>query len=220
MQSHTNHDIYKSIIKSQHCQRNWNLDKQIPEEDMKVLIDAATQCPSKQNIAFYKVHFIQDRLLIEDIHEWTRGFITKDHPSGAETNTQVLANLLILFEMENIEKRLSEDNVSRNSHSREFLSNSGWTDRSKKQLLRDAYTSVGVAAGYLNLAATLMGYSTGCCQCFEAGEVKKIALLDGEPLLLMGIGFNNKDKNRRRHHIRDDFMFSTKKKQEIQIKFW
>jgi len=34
----TYNDIRKAVIRSQHCQRNWNLDKQIPEEDIDLLI--------------------------------------------------------------------------------------------------------------------------------------------------------------------------------------
>lgn len=61
----TYNDIRKAVIRSQHCQRNWNLDKVIPEEDIDLLVHAVTQCPSKQNISFYKVHFITDRNVIE-----------------------------------------------------------------------------------------------------------------------------------------------------------
>ena len=92
-----NTEISKAIVKSQHCQRNFDLTKKIPDEDFELLKKSVTECPSKNNIAFYKVHFIEDRYLIEDIHEQTRGFVTNQHESGYETNTQVLANLLVLF---------------------------------------------------------------------------------------------------------------------------
>ena len=45
-------DIKKAVIRSQHCQRNFDLTKSIPENDLELLIHAATNCPSKQNIAF------------------------------------------------------------------------------------------------------------------------------------------------------------------------
>jgi hypothetical protein len=48
----THVDIKKAITKGQHCQRNWDLYKDIPEEDMDLLIHSVTQCPSKQNTAF------------------------------------------------------------------------------------------------------------------------------------------------------------------------
>lgn len=211
-----NKDISNAIIKSQHCQRNWDLSKSIAEDDMTLLIHAATQCPSKQNVAFYKAHFITDRALIEDIHNTTRGFTTKEHPSGAETNTQTLANLLVMFEMVDLEETILNDDKSRNDHTRSFLEN-GWDEENLTQLTRDAYTAVGVAAGYLNVTATLMGYSTGCCQCYDAEKLQQVACIKGKPLLLMGIGFSQDGVNRRKHHIRDDFMFSTKKKQPIEI---
>ena len=46
-----NKNIIKAIHASQHTQRNYDLDKKIPIEDIKTIITAATQCPSKQNLA-------------------------------------------------------------------------------------------------------------------------------------------------------------------------
>jgi nitroreductase len=211
-----NKDINDAIIRSQHTQRNWDLSKSIPDDDMELLITAATQCPSKQNVAFYKVHFITDRDMIEDIHDTTRGFTTSEHPSGAETNTQTLANLVIMFEMLDLDSTLKDDTVSRNTHTRDVLEN-GWSEDSMRQLKRDAYTAVGVAAGYLNVVATLLGYSTGCCQCFNGDTLRQVTVTEGEPLLLMGIGYKDPDKTRRQHQTRDDFTFSTKKKQPIEV---
>ena len=105
--------IEKAVIRSQHCQRNWDLTKDIPEEDLQLIIHAATQCPSKQNIAFYKVHFITNRSLIEEVHSKTAGF--KNYDTGEyETNSQTLANLLIAFERDDYLQRHSDDKVFRN----------------------------------------------------------------------------------------------------------
>ena len=91
--------IEKAVIRSQHCQRNWDLSKQIPQEDLDLIEHAVTNCPSKQNVAYYKVHMITDRQLIENIHSHTKGFTTfKKGVVDAETNSQTLANLLIVFE--------------------------------------------------------------------------------------------------------------------------
>jgi len=216
LQEHTHNEISKAIVKSQHTQRNFDLTKKIPTEDMKVLMNAVTECPSKQNIAYYKVHFIEDRDLIEDIHSHTRGFVTKKHESGYETNTQVLANLLVLFERHLPNDRLSDDSVKRNDQTRYFQEHGEWED----VVVRDMHTSVGIAAGYLNLTASLLGYRTGCCQCFDSDKVKEVALLEDTPLLLMGVGYNQEGVNRRKHHIRDDFLFSAKKKMPIETKVW
>jgi nitroreductase len=216
LQEHTHNEISKAIVRSQHTQRNFDLTKNIPEEDMKIMMNAVTECPSKQNIAYYKVHFIEDRDLIEDIHSHTRGFVTNKHESGYETNTQVLANLLVVFERHLPNDRLSDDSVKRNDQTRYFQEHGEWED----VVVRDMHTSVGIAAGYLNLTASLLGYRTGCCQCFDSDKVKEVALLEDTPLLLMGVGYNQEGVNRRKHHIRDDFLFSAKKKMPIETKVW
>jgi nitroreductase len=216
LQHHTDDEISKAIVRSQHTQRNFDLTKKIPSEDMKIMMNAVTECPSKQNIAYYRVHFIEDRDLIEDIHSHTRGFVTKKHESGYETNTQVLANLLIVFERHLPNERLSDDPVKRNDQTRYFQEHGEW----EEVVERDVYTSVGIAAGYLNLTASLLGYRTGCCQCFDSDKVREVALLEDAPLLLMGVGYNQEGINRRRHHIRDDFLFAAKKKMPIETKIW
>jgi len=65
--------LEKTITKSQHCQRNWDLTKSIPIEDIKTMKTAVTQCSSKQNRVFYKCKFITNRDLIESIYKETGG---------------------------------------------------------------------------------------------------------------------------------------------------
>jgi len=211
-------DIKKAIIKSQHCQRNWDLSKEIPSEDLDLLLTAATQCPSKQNVAFYKLHFVTNRDLIEQIHDQTRGFTTRYEPYEAETNSQTLANLLIVFEKYDYTKDLSED-IHRSDETRAIL-NKSLTPEQEELLKRDREMAVGIAAGYLNLTATILGYSTGCCACFSPQEVKRILNLEDDPILLMGIGFKNPEMNRRIHHTNHNFTFPTKVKQEIKYQFY
>ena len=204
--------IKKAIIKSQHCQRNWDLTKSIPQEDLELLIHAVTQCPSKQNIAFYKAHFIQDRALIEEIHELTRH--NSRHPRyDTETNSQILANLVVVFEKNNFVPLLKTD-IYRSEETEDILSNNKKV-KNITALQRDAEMAVGIAAGYLNLTSSILGYSTGCCACFHEAEVKKLLNLEEDPILLMGIGFKNSELNRRVHHQLSDFVFSTKVKQPI-----
>ena len=200
--------ITKAIQRSQHCQRNWDLDRQIPDEDLELLHTAATQCPSKQNVAFYRTHFITNRELIEKIHDQTRGFNTQ---YGMETNSQVLANLLVVLEEYT---QLTSDDIYRNEQTDAIL-NGQWSDSDKMTLNIDQHMAVGVAAGYLNLTASMLGYATGCCACFNGDAVREILGLESSPLLLMGIGFKNPEMNRRVHHTNHDFVFPTKIKQEI-----
>ena len=218
LQGHTHGEISKAIVRSQHTQRNFDLSKTNPEEDIKLMMTAVTECPSKQNVAYYRVHFIEDRDLIQDIHEHTRGFNTKQHESGYETNTQVLGNLLVLFERHLPNDRLHDDDVRRSPETRYFEENGRWED--EECLNRDVNTSVGVAGGYLNLTASLLGYRTGCCQCMDENKIQEVALLEDVPLLLVGVGYHQKGVDRRKHHIRDDFLFHAKKKMPIETKVW
>ena len=79
----------------------------------------------------------------------------------------------------------------------------------------DRNTAVGIAAGYLNLSASMLGYSTGCCGCFQPQKMQEVLGLDNEPLLLMGVGFPDPDRNRRMHHKDENFKFPTITKSPI-----
>ena len=208
-------EITKAIHRSQHCQRNFDLTKEIPEDHLEVIKTAATQCPSKQNVAHYKLHFITNREVIEKIHALTP--IERHDGKGMTTNSQVLANLLVVFEeyrdMSKPEDQFRNDETS-------MLYGQGQRDqRSYDVLDRDANVAVGIAAGYLNLASSLLGYGTGCCQCMDEPAVKELLGMEGRPLLLMGIGFKDSERNRRVHHSQPDFVFPTRKKQEILVDF-
>jgi nitroreductase len=211
--------IKKSIFKSQHCQRNWDLTQEMPEDDLDTLMIAATQCPSKQNIAFYKLHFVTNRDLIERIHGHTKGFVMKHGETRDKTeyttNAQVLANLLIVFE-EYLDLSKAQD-AGRNEQVID-LTNGTAKASDLKLIEKDRMMAIGVAAGYLNLTASLMGYATGCCTCFMPNEVQKEMNIKGRPLLLMGIGVADKTRNRRMHQIQD-FMFPTKPKQPIPVEW-
>lgn len=207
-------DIKKAILQSQHCQRNWDLTKQIPDEDIKTIVESVTQCPSKQNVAHYSVNVITDRNLIEQIHEHTRGFATKFDPYEAETNSQVLANLLLIFEEAAID---ISDNINRSDETR--LIASGHADEATYNLLkRDRYMSVGIASGYANIISNMMGYNTGYCACFDSENIKKILNTNNDILLMLGIGFKNENIDRKMHHVRR-FIYTAKIKQEIKVNY-
>ena len=210
-------EVRKAILKSQHCQRNFDLEQTFPPEDIELLKTAVSQCPSKQNVAFYKCHFVFDRDLINKIHEKTRGFTvkTKDGEVDYQTNSQSLANLVILFEgicpTQLNTKQYTNDQI-------EAVFKGTATKKDFDILKQDKLLAVGIAAGYLNLVASLMGYVTGCCSCFDEEEdIMKIAGLKGPLLLIMGIGFKDVSRNRREHHIDKDFIFPSKRKQPIEI---
>jgi hypothetical protein len=82
--------------------------------------------------------------------------------------------------------------------------------------VRDCHMAVGIAAGYVNMTASLLGYNTGCCACFDNVSIEDYLKLDGSVELLMGVGYKNEDVNRRIHPV-TGFMFPTKKKQPISV---
>ena len=78
----TNKELEDIIIRSQHCQRNWNLENKISDADIKTMITSVTKCPSKQNEVYYRVTIVKNRNKIEKIYEATEGF---KHSSDGET---------------------------------------------------------------------------------------------------------------------------------------
>jgi len=201
-----NKQLEKSISKSQHCQRNWDLSKEITPDDLNTLIHAVTQCPSKQNETFYSVTVIKNRKLIEEIHSYTDGFSLHDRSSSTVnndgslvegvktvTNSQTLANVLFVFSKDNPDTKRSQESVSH------YLSGHELKVNEDQRLI-----SLGIASGYLNLTANLLGYSTGCCSCFDYDKVNKIVQ---NPMLLMGVGFRDSNRSRLEHHNNRDFRF-------------
>jgi nitroreductase len=213
-----NENIEKAIHRSQHTQRNWDLSKQIPQDDIDLIVTSVTQCPSKQNVAHYRVHAITNRDLIEKIHDNTRGFTTNLVPYKAETNSQVLANLLLVFE--EIEVDQTGDKVDHRSDETKMLKDGTLTPGAQALLMRDRHMAVGIASGYCNMTAALLGYGTGCCACFDSKPIKEILGLNNEIILMMGVGYKDANLNRRVHHKNHAFVFPTKAKQEIQVKYY
>jgi len=200
--SEYNKFLERTIAKSQQCNRNWDLSKQIPDKDIKTMEQAVTQCSSKQNRVFYKVLYTQDRNKIEAIHNATDGFSysypnDKDDNYLTTTNPQVLANTLFVFAKDrddNIEVRTVKENELGIDEARN--DEEGKTDEDR---------AIGIAAGYLTLTANLLGYESGCCQCFDEDKVKSI--LGEDVFLLMGVGYGDKTRPRKEHHMDPSFTF-------------
>ena len=203
--------LRETIHESQKCQRNWDLNKDIPQEDKDLIIEAATNSPSKQNLNYFKVHVIEDRDVIEKVHSHTKGFgpiykefdanktpheRSKDGKAHYEegdgegkmyTNSQVLGQMVLAYTYnEPTQKREENDSYK-----------------------QDRDMAIGISAGYVNVIATQMGYSTGCCKCMDASPIGEI--LGEEPILLMGVGIADKSRDRREHHSDPSFPFPSLK---------
>lgn len=195
--------IEKSVHKSQHCQRNWDLSKEVPKRDLEVMETAITQCPSKQNYAYYKPYIITNREIIQQIYDQTDGFII-NHEGDSVKNVQVLANVLVVFAEDNEYMRIAvrDKNAKLAIDAGEELS----------EQERQRNISIGIAAGYLNLSATMLGYSTGCCTCFNTKGVQKVLGIKEPVLLLMGVGWADENRPRREKHDDPNFIYPTFKK--------
>ncbi|MBI33490.1 MAG: hypothetical protein CMD98_06460 [Gammaproteobacteria bacterium] len=213
----------KGIHNSQHCQRNWDLSKPIPQEDIDLIIESAIECPTKQNLNFYKVVAITDRKMIEAIYEQT----DTDQSSGRSirwedgkvdtvmmNNPQTLANVLLAW---------VEDTPSATYEL------SGTLIAGEGAMIPDAYSdmrdtinspdfqavaemdrliSIGIASGYAAWCANMLGYKTGFCKCFEDKPTSDI-IGEGNVKLLLGVGHGNPKKNRLEHHEWKDFYFAS-----------
>ena len=201
-----NNMLIKAIHKSQHVQRNWDLSKSIPAEDLAVIEQAVVGAPSKQNVTFFKPYFITDRDKIERIHRATTGFFIEDGKKGGvapgkgrlTTNPQTLANLLIVFTKD-------FDPEQAKKHTDQF--------HNSDLMEKDMHQALGIAAGYVNVVSSLLGYGTGCCTCCNKEEIQKILGIDEKPLLLMGVGFPDTSKARREHHLQPHLTFPTHRKE-------
>jgi hypothetical protein len=191
-----NSEIIKAIHRSQHTQRNYDLTKTIPIEDIKTIITSATQCPSKQNISFYDLHVITDQSVIFDIFETTTNIHADDDEDYKRlSNPQVLANMLLVF----TEKKLTEK--TRHRELNQALDNKQVAENSRI-VNNDRHVAVGIAAGYVNLTASLLGYETGCCSCvMNYDKLKNILGTTSSPILLMGVGFKKEGVNRKVHAL-------------------
>lgn len=206
-------DIMKAVLRSQHCQRNFDLSKTIPDEDLDLMISAATNCPSKQNISFYDLYVIKDQETISKIHQLSTGVTAHNTITGERdiptTNSQTLANVLFVY----IHKDLDDITPSA------FEKWSRADEAELKVFERDVNTAIGISAGYVNFAASLLGYATGCCQCFQKEEIRKLLGLKKGPDLLMGIGYSDEARNRRVHATQPELMFPTRAKEDIAVHY-
>ena len=215
-------DIKKAVIRSQHCQRNFDLAQTMPQEDVDLLVYSAANCPSKQNISFYNLHVITDQETISRIHDVSQGATAVSKNTGEQkivTNSQVLANVLFVFEKKTRAQMSDRLDINDAKHDHDLDSMFDLDEaEDHKMFLRDQDTAIGIAAGYLNIVASMMGYETGCCQCFDLDAVTEVLGLEGEPTLLMGIGFKDATRNRREHPLDSDLVFSIKKKEGIDVR--
>ena len=66
--------IKQAVDATNRAQRNYDLTKSIPQEDLDTLIYAAVKSPSKQNETHYSLHVYTDQNMIKQIYNHTKKF--------------------------------------------------------------------------------------------------------------------------------------------------
>lgn len=148
------------------CQRNWNENYVMPEDHIKYIIDVCTTVPTKQNKNYYSLLAITDRNIIDQIFEHA---ILPGDPNTYRQNTQVRANLLLI-----------------------------WSQERVNETQKDILLSIGISGSAAALAGAELGYKTGFCCCYEnkaIGSILKKAKIKptGFIDLMLGIGMPNED---------------------------
>jgi len=200
-------DLKKAIDSAQRAQRNYDLSKTIPQDDLETLIYAAVNSPSKQNETHYSLHVYTGQDVIRDIYNNTKKFtLMKDdedrkglfgekdgkywqNDKQSVTNSQTLANALFVYVEETGEARGG-------TH---FVGQTNPNGNAAKLYYEQQSYSIGISVGELILTANLLGYKTGICSAMDSKPIKKIVGSKNHVKLLVGVGFDNVGTDRRLH---------------------
>ena len=179
----------------QKCQRNWDHSQEIHPEVVDYLLWHAENSPSKQWEAYYDVYWTSDRQVLDELYEYTWGTTHNRNPPSTWRNSQMNANLYILFVAKEPETKL-------NCHADGTL-------KSNKDPARweNAYVSIGIAMGLVMRAAAKLGLATGCNK--SHGDMngndfweKRLGILDdvqaGTKKIAYGIGIGFPQEGRPR----------------------
>jgi len=199
------HRIKQAIDVAQKAQRNFDLSRTIPMEDIETMIYAAQNSPSKQNETHYALKVYTDPKIIEQVYYETRKFTahSKDNVLDAYSdekgefwqdekisvyNSQILSNVLFVYTDD-------EDHIRGGEHKLALNNRAVCGPAFEEQ----KNYSVGISVGELILTASMLGYKCGVCCGFNRPEVKQIVDSESEVKLLVGIGFENKNLDRQFH---------------------
>ena len=200
------HQTLKSAVDiTQRAQRNYDLSKSIPQADLDTLIYTAINSPSKQNETHFKLKVYTDPNLIHNIYDCTKRFglfnrdifdkMYKDTDEGVignnkyeVKNSQVLANVVFVYCDDEDNLRGSEQVIANRGNA---------SEETRNFFTRLKDFSIGISSGQLSLVAALLGYKTGFCSAYDLSQLR--AITKDEPKLMVGIGYENIDKDRRLH---------------------
>ncbi len=175
----------KIMQKIQKCQRVWDHKKPMMDEVADYLLWVAQNSPSKQHEAYYEIHWTKDRKVLDELSKYTWGCTHNRKPPSTWRNSQMNANMYILFVAKEPDTQLN--------------CNADGTLKGNEVAARweNAYVSIGIAMGLVMRAAAAIGFSTGCNKSHNDmnGDdfwEKKLGILDdvraGKKKITYGIG--------------------------------
>ena len=136
--------------KIQKCQRVWDHSRTIHPELIDYLLWTAQNAPSKQHEGYYDVYWTADRKVLDELSKYTWGCTNNRVPPSTWQNSQMNANMYILFVAKEPDTQLN--------------CNADGTLKGNDVAARweNAYVSIGIAMGLVMRAAAKIGFSTGC----------------------------------------------------------
>ena len=192
-------DEEKDIIREiQKCQRNWDLTKPpIHQELIDYLLWTAQNSPSKQHEGYYDLYWSADRKVLDELSKYTWGTTHTRNPPANWRNSQMNANLYILWVAKEPDTQLN--------------CNANGTLKPNDDLNRwhNAYVSIGISMGLTMRAAAKLGFATGCNKSHNDmnGDdfwLKRLGILEDDMknpptkriTYGLGIGYPQKDRPR------------------------
>ena len=193
--------IKDAVDTVQRAQRNYDLSKHIPTDDLDFLIYTAKNSPSKQNETHFSLYVFTDEHIIKQIYDQTKRFtlgikevLEEDkgeqwlYENRSVKNSQINANALFVY--------VEDEGAARGAT---HLSGQHGNNFGRQIFNEQKSISIGISTGELILTAGLLGYKTGLCSAFDEEGVKDILNTKRSVKLLVGIGFENEGVDRRLH---------------------
>ena len=207
--------IKDAVAITQRAQRNYNLTKTIPQEDIETLIYAASNGPSKQNETHFNLRVYTDPVIIEKIHQATKLYTMfsednidevfsdkNEHFNAKEeytiTNSQIYANAVFVW---------CDDTANLRGGTHILATRPEASEGVRQTLFEQKAFSIGISSGQLTLTAALLGYKTGYCSAFERNierttpdkHLQTIIQSETEPRIIVGVGYPNEGVDRSYH---------------------
>ena len=190
-------DISQKIRK---CQRNWQLDRSLPQEHIELFAEIAKHSPSKQDEAYFDVYVITQRSLIEKYYKESVGFTAFEGEVVPENlvvyeNSQSRANAVFFWcpkdpkTMRNFYQPTDHLNNMNDGEMKEPGTPKDPNEWTRK--VENTYASIGVSMGCTSFAAGALGYSTGFNK--SHGDFNQHINIP-EPRYSLGIGFPLENK--------------------------